>query len=87
MRKYTAEVASEECVKAIQVMLDQINFPTTTEAAQTLGCLIMLATRALDALMGPEYAAAAVIKVMECMSTGTPQGNTKIEIINRSKLN
>lgn len=87
MRQYTDEIASEEPAKALQGMLDQINFPTTKEVAQTLGCLIMHATRALDGLMGPEYAVSIILQVMDQMSTGKPQGNTKIEVINRSKLN
>lgn len=87
MRKYTDEVASEECQKGIQAILDKISFPTTNEAALTVGCLIMQATRCLDALMGPEYAANTILQVMDQMITGKPQQNTKIEPINRSKLN
>lgn len=87
MKKYTNDVASEVCAKGIQDILDQINFPTTAEVGMTLGCLIMLATRTIDGVMGPEYAVQTLLQVMEQMHTGVPQSNTKIELINRSKLN
>lgn len=85
MKPYTDDLAREECSKAIQEILNNISFPSTVETGKTLGCLIMLATRALDGVMGSEYAAATIISVAELMSTGDPQSNTKIEIINRSK--
>lgn len=47
----------------------------------------MLATRCLDSFMGPEYAAATLIQVMEQMNTGVPQQHTKVEVIKRSDLN
>jgi hypothetical protein len=47
----------------------------------------MLATRCLDQMMGADYASDTILKVMEEMATGEPQKRTRVEIINRSKLN
>lgn len=86
MKDYTDEIAREECSKGLQAILDQINFPTTTEVGKTLSCLIMQTTRVLDNVMGPDYAAATLLKIMEHMATGVPQTKTQVELINRSKL-
>lgn len=87
MKPYTDDVARDACSKGIQDILDQINFPTTADAGKTLGCLLMLTVRAMDGLMGHDYAVATILQVMEQMATGNPQKQTKIELINRSKLN
>lgn len=87
MENYTPEVARDLSQKLIQDLMDGIRFQNPTQAGQTIGTLIMLATRCLDQIMGPEYASATIIQVAEEMASGEPQKRTKVEIINRSKLN
>lgn len=87
MKPYSPEVANELGAKLIQDLLDGIDFQTPVDAGRTLGALIMLTTRCLDQIMGPDYASDTILKVMEEMATGKPQKNTKVEMIKRSQLN
>jgi hypothetical protein len=85
MKKFSDQVANENSSKLIQDLLDGIEFQTPADAGKTLGTLIMLATRCLDQVMGPDYATETILKVMEQMATGEPQMRTTVEMINRSK--
>lgn len=87
MKPYSQEAANELGAKLIQDLLDGIEFQTPTDAGKTLGTLMMLTTRCLDQIMGPDYASETILKVMEEMATGEPQKRTKVEMINRSKIN
>lgn len=87
MKKYTPQVASELGAKLIQDLLDGIEFQTPVDAGKSLGKLIMLATQCLDQVMGQDYAMATIERVVEQMASGEPQKRTKVEMINRSKIN
>lgn len=87
MKPYSPQVATELGSKLIQDLLDGIRFETPVDAGKSLGTLIMLATQCLDQVMGPEYATQTLLRVSEEMLSGEPQKRTKVEMINRSKLN
>lgn len=87
MKPYSPEVANELGAKLIQDLLDGIEFQTPVDAGKTLGALMMLTTRCLDQVMGPDYAQETMLRVMEQMATGEPQKRTKVEMIKRSEIN